>query len=316
MAGLRWITRFVRGWNGTSGGGTSVVEPPKDKAPERLHPVLENPDVSGRVRPPGEFGLAGLCCSGDDVFMQKNDHGSLTRAKLPRIGRGDWGVVFEAPGGDGVVLKMVRPRSGALFFGQPASDADVFAHEAMLTTALAASGAGPRLLGCVRIPIHGDRWGAGFCYGLLKERVYGDTIEALAWQRRFDISALGLVLDVLEKLAADGKQPQDLKRSNIMIGRTLLGPERRALVVDAGKLVRHPPEVSSGVVLHGLLNQPTAVGVGIDRNTGFETVVQLPMKRILHEATHRSQQRGLLARLLQNLGEWQALPAQPMPRQR
>ena len=70
---------------------------------------------------------------------------------------------------------------------------------------------------------------------LVKERIYGDTVEAILENNAFSAEDHGLLEDLFLRIARAGVYFFDVRPGNVMIGRTLLDPVRRAYLVDGGE---------------------------------------------------------------------------------
>lgn len=173
--------------------------------------------------------------------------GSWRRAgtKLERLGQGEFGFVDVHPAVPGAVVKTVAHSfSVALMGGEdPLKTA---AREEDTARRLAAADAGPRHFGRAEI-------GGGYLVSV-RERVFGETLESLSYHRRLGPEERDLVLDLARRLAAAGLKPDDLRPANIMIGRTLLDPRRRAYVVDGGNLNPAPAGLDAEGRLRDLLD--------------------------------------------------------------
>ncbi|UPT74782.1 MAG: hypothetical protein M0D55_03420 [Elusimicrobiota bacterium] len=119
---------------------------------------------------------------------------------------------------------------------------------------LAAADAGPR------------HFGGAVVDGALvsvRERVYGETLEALFRAKRFRAEDRALVVEMLGRMAAAGVMTDDLRPSNIMIGTTRIDARRRAYVVDGGR----PVEQEGGVA--GMLRRTIVLRANFVRDVGW-----------------------------------------------
>lgn len=160
----------------------------------------------------------GAVLAGEDLIWK----GSRT----PALGRGFFGVVHPHPAVEGAVVKTDLPRKlGAL--GEP-SEMGRWRMEKDRAAALAAQsiGAGPRVLGMGQVDGHP---------ALVKERIYGDTVERLLEDDAFGDEDHGLLEELFLRVARSGLSFVDVRPGNVMIGRTLADPVRRAYLVDGGE---------------------------------------------------------------------------------
>jgi hypothetical protein len=148
-------------------------------------------------------------------------------AKLERLGQGEFGFVDVHPAVAGAIVKTVAHSASIMLLGGDDPMQTALREEAT-ARALSAADAGPRHFGRAEI-------GGGYLVSV-RERVFGDTLESLSYRRRLGPEERDLVLDLVRRLAAAGLKPDDLRPANVMIGRTLLDPRRRAYVVDGGNL--------------------------------------------------------------------------------
>ena len=96
-----------------------------------------------------------------------------------------------------------------------------------LGTVGAKIGAGPRILGSGTVDGHA---------ALVKERVYGDTVERMLEDDAFGAEEHGLLQDLFLRIARSGLSFVDPRPGNVMIGRTFVDPARRAYLVDGGEV--------------------------------------------------------------------------------
>jgi hypothetical protein len=143
----------------------------------------------------------------------------------------------------------------------------------------------------------------------VRERVFGDTLERLAYDRRLGPEERDLVLDLMRRLAAAGLKPDDLRPSNIMIGRTLLDPRRRAFVVDGGKFKMVPAGLDAEGRFQDLMREPIVLRGRFDQNIGWVEYSK-PMALILAEGVERS---GRTTRWQRFKGFWKDLPRMLTP---
>jgi hypothetical protein len=146
--------------------------------------------------------------------------------KLERLGQGEFGFVDVHPTVPGAVIKTVEHSASIQLFSNPDPRKSAELEETT-ARALAAADAGPRHFGRAAV--------AGRLVSV-RERVYGDTLESLSREKRLGPGESALVLDLLRRLAAANLKSDDMRPANVMIGRTLLDPRRRAYLVDGGNL--------------------------------------------------------------------------------
>ncbi|MBI5624231.1 MAG: hypothetical protein HY924_10660 [Elusimicrobia bacterium] len=194
----------------------------------------------------------------------------LAGQELVELGRGAFGAVYEHPRLKGAVIKMVALSAAAAFaFG--GSDLKVAMQDYQVGKAMAEAGAGPKLLGLVSIPGEPSalrRWVWGL-FGkdpavperpaVVKERVFGETVEDLIDSRRFSQRDYVLVQDMLGRLADARLRPWDLRTANVMIGTTESDPEPKAYLVDAGWLKSVDKAETREELFESLKNQSTVV---------------------------------------------------------
>lgn len=191
------------------------------RRPDLGDAAREDPSVSflfdGRAPESAET-PDGAALDGEDLLWNGGRTGAL--------GRGFFGVVHPHPAVEGAVIKTDLPRKlGAL--GEPA-EMGLWRMEKDRSVTLAAAriGAGPRVLGEGQV---------GGRPALVKERVYGDTVERRLEDDAFDAEDHGLLEDLFLLIARSGISFVDVRPGNVMIGRTLLDPVRRAYLVDGGE---------------------------------------------------------------------------------
>jgi hypothetical protein len=227
-----------------------------------------------------------------------------------KLGQGGWGIVFTHPRLDGAVAKMV-----ALEFmtqlgtnrtaKETARDEEATAHR------LSAAVAGPRHFGQVMVDIQPDltlrftnairrlfgrpekRYQA---YVSVRERIYGATIQRLAWDRKYGPEEHALVMRMLDRMADARIKVDDLKPANIMIGATKADPVRRAYVVDGGNLEAWDDSLSRDEVRRAIGQQAIAIEWKVDPYVGrvekYRTVDEL-----LNEALEQSRDKPLWRRI-------------------
>lgn len=174
--------------------------------------------------------------------------------RLPEIGRGEFGVVYEHPDDPAAVVKLVADNKdsayNALLAGSRSREAierDAVS-EAVASQWLAEAGVGPQLLAVVRVkhrlsdilsklPFASRIFDTDLSRpALIKEKVFGETIEDIKRHGAFGPDEEKLVVELEERLKQAGVSWADIRPSNIMIGATASHPVVQAWLVDAGFL--------------------------------------------------------------------------------
>ncbi|KAJ8133851.1 hypothetical protein OY671_012935, partial [Metschnikowia pulcherrima] len=135
-------------------------------------------------------------------------------------GQGEFGFVDTHPSIDGAVLKTVEHSAGVSMMSTQRPETTASA-EKETADLLSSIDAGPRHFGGA---VHAGRLVS------VRERVYGATLEDYFRDRKCGLPERGLVMDLWRRLSAGGVMTNDRRRSNIMIGRTLLDGRRRAYI--------------------------------------------------------------------------------------
>jgi hypothetical protein len=148
--------------------------------------------------------------------------------RAPRLGRGEIGVVDAHPRIPGAVIKTMAPSAEIQAYTADFDAEKIRDMEADAARKMAAAGAGPRFFG------NGEVGGA---LSSVRERIYGETLDALIRARRFGPEEHALVLELVDKLAAAGFVGSDMRPANIMLGRTAADPRRRAFVIDGARVI-------------------------------------------------------------------------------
>lgn len=165
------------------------------------------------VEPP-----AGAVLEGEDLLWKGE--------RSPALGRGFFGVVHPHPSVEGAVVKTDLPRKLGVL-GEPADMGPRrIEKDRAVSLAAARIGAGPRVLGMGTLDGHA---------AIVKERVYGDTVERRLEDDVFDEEDHGLLEELFLRIARSGLSFVDVRPGNVMIGRTMLDPVRRAYLVDGGE---------------------------------------------------------------------------------
>jgi hypothetical protein len=219
--------------------------------------------------------------------------------KLERLGQGEFGFVDVHPTMPGAVIKTVAHSAEIQLFSNE-SPRDTAAQEEATARTLTAADAGPRHFGQV---IHD-----GYLISV-RERVSGDTLEKLSASRKLGPAERELVQDLMRRLAAAGLKPDDLRPSNIMIGRTALDPRRRAYVVDGGRFKTVPAGLDSEGRYNDLMSTPVVLRGRMDPNIGWVEFSK-PMTQILDEGVERFTRKTRWQRFK---GFWKDFPRMLVP---
>jgi len=180
-------------------------------------------------------------------------------AKLERLGQGEFGFVDAHPTLPGAIIKTVEHSAAIQMFSNPRPSATA-SLEMRTAVALAGADAGPRHFG--RAVIDGREVS-------VRERVYGETLESVSREKRLTEEEASLVRELLRRLAAAGLKPDDMRPSNLMLGRTALDARRRAYLVDGGNLAAFAPELDAESRYLELLRAPVVLRGRFDQNMGF-----------------------------------------------
>jgi hypothetical protein len=106
--------------------------------------------------------------------------------------------------------------------------------------------------------------------------------------REFGEEERGLMLDLVGRLAKANLYVNDMRPENVMIGRTLLDPRRRAYVVDGGSIVPLPDLDVEGRIEH-ILAKPISLRGRMDRYAGWIEYA-LPLNTIMADGIARKNQ--------------------------
>lgn len=231
-----------------------------------------------------------------DGLVYKKGYWRSGEEKLPRLGRGEFGFVDVHPRVEGAVMKTVAHSEQIQMFSTDDPD-KTWKNEEETANLLAAADAGPR---------HFGRATPGGYRVSLRERVYGDTLEGMFRARSFGQEERELVHDLVRRLAKADLMVNDLRPANIMIGRTLLDPRRRAYVVDGGSRVPLPAGLDlDGRAAH-ILREPIVLRGRFDRNIGWIEYAK-SLSYMMDEGIARRNQvtrwqkfRGFLSEILQH----------------
>lgn len=212
----------------------------------------------------------------------------LKDQKLEVLGKGSFGAVYAHPLLPSAAIKLLATFSS--------KDARLEAErERQVGEALSRAGAGPRVLGVASIPGSSSgllrrlwkRLGVYDRALVIKERVYGRTVEDMIRERRFTRKDYELIQRMLERMAEARIRAQDLRTSNIMIGRTKADPEPRAYFVDGHRLLPVQESETQEQLLHSLKHQQTlCLGDGGSARWGdnvldpFEDILQAGLRQL------------------------------------
>lgn len=177
--------------------------------------------------------------------------------RVPELGRGEFGVVYDHPDDPGAVVKLTADNEDSIYntFTGPRPREVMESQtveEAQGLRWLEEAGAGPRLLGVTRVRHRlADLWsklsrGSDLFAdrlsrpALVKEKVFGETVAELRRAGAFGREEEAMVEDLRARLVAAGVLVWDERDDNVMIGSTASHPGRRAWLVDAGLLEVRP----------------------------------------------------------------------------
>lgn len=231
---------------------------------------LENPEASGpgaaqlaqaAKRDPALAGWFDGAKPGLELDELALKRGAWRRGeeKLDRLGQGEFGFVDVHPSIDGAVVKTVEHSASILMMSSQSPETTA-AGEKESADLLSSVDAGPRHFGSA---IHAGRLVS------VRERVYGETLENLFLNARFGAEEQALVTDLLARMAQQGVMTNDLRPANIMLGRTLLDPRRRAYVVDGGSRASFPEGFDADARFSHLLNAQIVLRGRFDQHVGF-----------------------------------------------
>lgn len=214
--------------------------------------------------------LEGIAAKGRSLARGKN--------KLEFLGQGEFGAVYGHPTIPGAIIKAVAHSFEVQVFMMNKTVTDTANEEEVTSRALAAADAGPRYFG---------RQVVARRELSVRERIYGDTMQTLARERRFGPEERQLVLDLLRRMAKARLYTDDKRAPNIMIGTTALDSRRRAYLIDGGNILPVDPAVSEEELYQNLLHQNTILLRKMDPHMG-EIEISRPFSQILADAVHRS----------------------------
>lgn len=160
----------------------------------------------------------GAVLEGEDLLWQ----GEHTAA----LGRGFFGIVHPHPAVEGAVIKTDLPRKLSILGEPPSMGQWRIGRDRKTADDAATIGVGPRVLGEGTISGHP---------ALVKERIYGDTVEKILENDAFGAEEHELLEELFLTIARSGISFVDVRPGNVMIGRTLVDPILRAYLVDGGE---------------------------------------------------------------------------------
>lgn len=140
-------------------------------------------------------------------------------AKLELLGQGHHGSVFAHPTNPDLILKLPYAQQG---------DRTTLREEKWNARKLSEAGLSPRYFRSVRV--------AGQ-HLLVKERVHGETFEALLKEGKFRAAEFRLFCSLLEGIKNSGFYMAGLGSDDFMIGTTRSSPHRRAFLIDAEEVM-------------------------------------------------------------------------------
>lgn len=235
-------------------GGLLRPAAPADAGPGT--PAVEKADEAERL------GMQGMRRRWEKLY--------LSGQELQELGRGAFGAVYAHPRIKGAVIKMVA-LSAATVFAFGGSDVKVAMQDYQVGRAVAEAGVGPKVLGVVSVPGEPSRlrrwlWGlvgrearVADRPAVVKERIFGETVEDLIAARRFTAKEYDLVQEMLGRMADARLRVWDLRTANVMIGTTADDPAPRAYIVDAGWLLPVKDAETRAELLESLKRQQTVI---------------------------------------------------------
>ncbi|MFA6003197.1 MAG: hypothetical protein WC881_03935 [Elusimicrobiota bacterium] len=197
---------------------------------------------------------------------------------LELLGRGSFGAVYAHPEQPDAVIKLMTA-SPLLLWWDTTSWSRTAAKDARVAARLADAGVGPRVLAETAIPGKSGIWRRWLARlpgmkswaaprpAVVKERIFGDTVQHLLDRRGFGPRDYALVQDMLGRMADARIRVQDLRPANIMIGRTAADPEPRAYMFDGNYLMKVAPDETRDQLLESLKQQRPEI-LGADEASG------------------------------------------------
>lgn len=221
----------------------------------------------------------------------------LEGKELKALGLGSFGAVYAHPRVPGAVIKMV-------VFSLRGSKAEEAEQDRRVSSRLAAAGVGPKVLGIVSIPgepsrlrrwlwsLLGQEARAPDRPAVIKERIYGETVEQLIAERKFKRRDYDLIQRMLERMADERIRAGDLRTTNIMIGRTATDPEPRAYLMDGDRLDPVEESESREELLESLKrHQAVIIQAGGGESEGWFPSATDPLEDVLQAGLSRSRKR-------------------------
>jgi hypothetical protein len=301
----------------------AAVEPAAAKALLAAQPDVARAETLGAAIEAlkGADGLAALAAEGraDPALARVFDHAAaapsleldgivskgsslrLGQEKLGFLGQGEFGAVYEHPSIPGAIVKAVQHGFEVSLFMMNKTITDTANEEETVSRALAAADAGPRYFGRAVVARRELS---------VRERIYGDTMQQLARDRKFGPEEQALVLDLLRRMAKGRLYTDDKRAPNIMIGRTLLDPRRRAYLIDGGNILPVDAAVSEDELYGNLLHQNTILIRKMDPHMG-EIEISRPFSQLMADAVYRSRPTTTWQRFKDGLREAFTYPHVP-----
>lgn len=277
---------------------TALVEPRAAEALVAARPELASTLASARLAAAGDPLVAQLAhAAKDDAAVAALFDGGAApsleldglnvkrgrlrdgKRKAERLGVGGFGAVDEHPRVPGAVVKTVEVAVDNLLFSDPAELRRMLAAEEPTARALGEAGAGPRFFGSDRVSRRSVS---------VRERVYGESLDRLMRDRRFTAEDEGLVLEMLDRMAAAGLMVDDMHPRNIMLGTTLADPVRRAYLVDGGRVLEVPAGTAPAELRRELENQEILVSSRWIPQLGITIETKKPFRTLLDEGLARA----------------------------
>lgn len=213
--------------------------------------------------------------------------------KMTLLGKGGFGAVYVHPVHEDVVLKLLAIQLDAALFGSQSAQ-DVFREDIRVTEKLAQVGAGPHLLGTISV----DGRPA-----TVKERVFGDTVESLFFERRMTPADVELIREMLIKMAEAGYHLNDLRLPNMMIGTTRTNPTRQAYLIDANDAPDFPADLSVTERFQVLYHQVVVRKIRIDPYRGTMEGNGPSLSALLQEGLDRANDKTWWQRLIRGFSD-------------
>jgi hypothetical protein len=221
-----------------------------------------------QVDSPAPLGLQGL--------KRRGERWGQNGRRLRRLGQGTIGSIDIHPTRPGLIVKTIDPNLDQLIFGASvpeAKEADFLAAEV-----LAKAGVGPQVLGTALVDGR---------HVSVRERIFGETMRDLVWDKKFGLAEEALVLDMVKRMAAANVLVGDMKPENIMIGHTEKDPTLRAWFVDGGLVEEMPEGLDQAARERKILDYLNVVSVRQDMNSGQMILAYRTLRQYLQEPRDR-----------------------------